>query len=146
MKIHLVKLAVGVQDIDHLKEIQKNRINNSPLKHNGTAKLRHITRNTPKRSKELINGGSLFWVIKRVIQVRQLILGFELCQREDGKSGCAIILDPVLYRTIPKSSRAFQGWRYLEDGNAPDDLDAKNCINKGVPDELAKELQSLGLL
>ena len=146
MKIHLIKLAVGVRDSDHLKEIQKNRINTSPLEDDGTVKLRHITRNTPKRSKELINGGSLFWVVKRVIQVRQLILGFELCQREDGKSGCAIILDPVLHRTVPKSSRAFQGWRYLEDGNAPDDLDARNYRNKAVPYELAKELQSLGLL
>ena len=71
MAVHLIKLAVGVDSIEHLSQIQDRH------RHENRGVLRHLTRNTPKRSKELIADGSIYWVIKGFIRVRQRIIGFE---------------------------------------------------------------------
>ena len=80
---------------------------------------------TPKRAEEMLAGGSLYWVIKHYIIVRQRLIGFEEVKDKDGKAMCRIHLDPELIRTKPRKKRPFQGWRYLEPGDAPADLDGK---------------------
>ena len=145
MKVHLVKLAVGIRDLNHLKSVQIKKINNSGLDGN-PQKLCHITKNTPRRAKELLNGGSIYWVIKRVIQARQFIIGIEPVLKNNGQSACAVILDPILYQTIPRTFRPFQGWRYLAPSAAPDDIPDDQQISKDFPHSLAKELQNLGLI
>jgi hypothetical protein len=80
---------------------------------------------SPKRAAEMLDGGSLYWVIKHFIIVRQRFVGFEEFKDKDGKSMCRIHLDPELVRTKPRKKRPFQGWRYLEPGDAPSDLDGK---------------------
>ena len=69
--VNLKKLAVGIRSIEDLEVRLKYNI-----KKNG--ELIHITRNKPKRSEELCNGGSLFWVINRRVIVRQKILNLSL--------------------------------------------------------------------
>ena len=70
MSLHILKLSVGVEDVDHLAQIQKER-----LKREGV--LAHITRNTPRKAEEILEGGSIYWVIKRFIRVRQRLVGIE---------------------------------------------------------------------
>ena len=78
--------------------------------------------------------------------MRQQIVGLEEILRKDGKSACAIVLDPKLYKTCPRSSRPFQGWRYFPVNNAPEDLPNNSNVNSEISNSLAKELRSLGLI
>lgn len=140
MTQHLLKLAVGVDDYDHLSRIQKER-----LKREG--RLRHFTRNAPRRREDVLDGGSLYWVIRGVIRARQRLLDIEDgLRREDGAPLCALVLDPGLVRTQPVSFRPFQGWRYLSEEKAPKGLDASAVSTQDMPEEMARELRVLGLL
>jgi hypothetical protein len=122
MALHMLKLCVGVENVDELQEWQTRRI-----KERKAAKLSpnpfHDTRMTPKRAEDMLAGGSLYWVIKHRIIVRQRIIGFEPVTDKDGKGMCRIHLDPTLVRTQARRKRPFQGWRYLEPGDAPPDVD-----------------------
>jgi hypothetical protein len=131
--LHLIKLCVGCDSIEDLLQWQRKR---SPLE--------HWTRNRPKRAEELLAGGSLFWVIKGQIRVRQRILGLERREDEEGV-WCAIVLGRRLTRVRPMAHRPFQGWRYLEIEDAPADI-AKGEKAEELPEKLAAELRALGLL
>ena len=102
---------------------------------------------TPKRAEEILEGGSLYWVIKRVIQCRQRIISLDEVRDADGTKRCAIVMDPEIVRTNPSPKRPFQGWRYLEPADAPPDLDAGGGSGlTELPEALRRELASLGLL
>lgn len=146
MPVHLVKLAVGIESIDHLRERQKQRIAERKAAGDGPV-LRILTRNTPRRGAELLDaGGSLYWVIKGRILVRQKITAIEPATAGDGTPRCAIHLDRNLVRVQAKRSRPFQGWRYLEPENAPADLPAGAAAEREPPPEMAAELRELGLI
>ncbi len=72
------------------------------------------TRMRPKRAAELV-GGSLYWIVKHRIVARQEILRFE--DREDGRID--IVCSAELVPVSPMPRRAHQGWRYLEEADAP---------------------------
>ena len=72
------------------------------------------TRYLAKRAEE-IEGGSLFWIIKHQLVGRSPILGFG--EAEGGK--VAIHLEPRLILVQARPKRAHQGWRYLEEDDAP---------------------------
>ena len=146
MSLHLIKLCVGVENVDHLIRIHKTRmagaLNNDPV-----PVIRHITRNKPRRTTELLQGGSLYWVIRRNVIVRQPIIGIESLEREDGRSACAIVLSHSYIRTVPRQTRAFQGWRYLEGQDVPDDLGGNEVgETEDLPLSMSAELKELGLL
>jgi len=146
MPVHLIKLAVGIETIDHLRERQKLRTAERKAAGDGPV-LRILTRNTPRRAEELTSeGGSLYWVIKGRILVRQKITGIEPATGQDGSPRCAIHLGKKLVRVRPRRSRPFQGWRYLEDDNAPADLPAGAEAEAEPPTEMAEELRELGLI
>ncbi|MBT3237990.1 MAG: DUF1489 domain-containing protein [Rhodospirillaceae bacterium] len=138
---HIIKLSVGVEDVEHLARIQESRLKNEGV-------LAHITRNTPKRADQLLKGGSIYWVIKRFIRVRQRLLGIERGVNSEGKPSCALVLDPQLVRTELKEFRAFQRWRYLDVKDAPRDLEdgSPDQVDACLPPEMAAELKGLGLL
>ncbi|MFN4225595.1 MAG: DUF1489 family protein [Hyphomonas sp.] len=115
MTIHLVKLCVGADDIDDLASWQKRQMKKLPCPV-------HHTRMMPKRAEELLQGGSIYWVIKRAIRVRQRIVDIRTVKDEDGKELCELVFDPELIRTYAHPKRPFQGWRYLTPGEAPRDL------------------------
>lgn len=145
MSLHLIKLCVGVDDVQHLARLQAGRL--AEAKRSGNAvELRHVTRNTPRRAKEILDGGSLYWVIKGFIRVRQPIIDFSAVERDDGRPACAIMLDPGLIRTEIRSFRAFQGWRYFDPQDAPRDVPQDTAAGDDVPQEMAVELKGLGLL
>lgn len=146
MSVHLIKLAVGVEDVEHLARLQSHRIRANALAGLGPYP-RHVTRHRPKRAEELIAGGSIYWVIKGQIRARQRIRGFETVDGDDGRTHTAIVLDADLMPTRAKPHRAFQGWRYLDPAKAPQD--AASGAGRGgdeLPADLASALDDLGLL
>jgi hypothetical protein len=102
-----------------------------------------VTRMFPKRVDELLDGGSLYWVIKGGVLARQRIVGLEDVLSEDGVTRCAILLAPALVETQAQPRRAFQGWRYLKDEDAPSDLEGGR---DAAPPALRARLAELGLI
>ena len=64
MTVHLLKLCVGIEDVEHLAEVQKQRLE-IKRKAGQPAELLHVTRSFPRRADQVLDGGSLYWVIKR---------------------------------------------------------------------------------
>jgi hypothetical protein len=143
--VHLVKMAVGVESIPHLQEIQAQRLRTA-AEAGGPAVLRHVTRNTPRRADEILDGGSIYWVIRGFIQVRQAIVDVAEHAYGDGTPACALVLDPHVVRTELRPMRPFQGWRYLAEEKAPPDLRADGAATGDLPPEMTEELRALGLL
>ncbi len=145
MMLNLVKLCVGAQSIDDLADWQSRPRN---LKTRGGAKVAfHTTLQTPTRQQELQDGGSLYWVIKGTILVRQRIAGFDQGQKSDGSPCCLILLDTKLVPVRPAPRRPFQGWRYLTADDAPPDL-KPGAVNQvaAMPPQMRKKLGDLGLI
>lgn len=140
-----MKLAVGIDDVDHLAAVQRRRREQAAA--DGLPAIsRHVTRNFPRRSDEVLAGGSMYWVIKGTMLVRQRIVGLERATGPDGVPRCAVLFDPELVPTAPRPCRAFQGWRYLDPADAPPDFDRRGEIDADMPSELREELRALGLL
>jgi len=143
--VHLIKLCVGIDDVGHLAEVQQRRLD--VKRRNGeTPELIHVTRSFPRRAADVLDGGSLYWVIKRVIRVRQRILDLRETVNQDGKPACAIVYDPEHIQVERRPFRAFQGWRYLDPADAPRDLSQAGEGAEELPEALAGELRDLGLL
>lgn len=140
MPLHMIKLCVGVDSVEDLEAWVRTRLSAAP----GTEQT-HVTRVMPKRAAEMLGEGSLFWVIKGQVQVRQPILRFDAIRTEDGIERCRIVLQPEFIRTRPLPRRPFQGWRYLTADDAPPDL-AEGMDLSDLPSALRRELAELGLL
>ena len=106
---------------------------------------RHITRMWPKREAEILNGGSIFWVIKGVILCRQPILRLDEYLGGDGIRRCAIVCETGLIRVAATPRRAFQGWRYLAAEDAPADLPEGRQEEEALPPELTRALADIGV-
>lgn len=139
--IHLLKLSAGTESVEELTGWQASRAAQGP---DGLA--RHVTRMWPRREAEVLNGGSIYWVIKGLIQCRQRLLRLDPVTGADGIARCALVLNPVLVRTAPAPKRAFQGWRYLNPGDAPPDLPKSRASEDALPPELAGMLADIGVL
>jgi len=137
--IHLVKLAVGIRDMRHLKAVQKARA----TARGDLAVRRAYTRNRPVRADAA--EGSLYWVIRGVIRCRQKLLGFDTEADAEGKRYCLFLLDPQLVPVVPTQRAAFQGWRYLDPAEAPADLTA-GADGELPPEKMLEELSRLGLI
>jgi hypothetical protein len=98
----------------------------------------------PSRDRELLDGGSLYWVIKGQISARQKLIGLEDFVGSDGIRRCALQLDDDIVSVRPRPCRAFQGWRYLKAEEAPPDLGA--ALEADLPEALRRQLSELGLL
>ena len=144
MPLHIIKLCVGVETVEELDQwIREHRLG---LELAGLPpEQTHVTRMFPKRADEVLDGGSLYWVIKGFVQVRQRILDLRPETGEDGIERCAILLDPDLVRTEMQPRRPFQGWRYLRDAEAPRD---QRTIAGGddIHPEMRRALAELALL
>ncbi|MSP51269.1 MAG: DUF1489 family protein [Alphaproteobacteria bacterium] len=144
MVVHLLKLCVGVDEIDQLARWQRDRLKR--MKAAGEKpRLRHVTRHAPKRCEEILDGGSLYWVIKGFVRVRQRIVAIEAVENDKGEQKCGLYLDRKMVRTELQPRRPHQGWRYLEPSLAPSDLPAGATVDD-IPPRLAAELKDLGLL
>lgn len=136
MALHILKLCVGVDTLQELADWQAARLKQMK----GPRKLlSHVTRMTPKRRDEILDGGSLYWVIKGQIAARQPIVDLRPAVK-NGHPSCAIVYEPALIPVARLLHRPFQGWRYLKADDAPPDLPG------GMSGELGAELAALGLL
>ena len=106
----------------------------------------HVTRMWPKRKDEILNGGSIYWVIKGSIQCRQRILRLDEFIDMDGVRRCSIVSAPELIRTQSSVKRPFQGWRYLKVEDAPIDLPKGRGQEEPLPIELNRALAEIGVL
>jgi hypothetical protein len=136
VSIHLLKLAVGIDDIDHLRQIRKARA----AERGGN--WVH-TRNHPRRAQEVLAGGSIYWVIRGQIRVRQRVTGLRGERDDTGRRYCLIEVDPELVPTLPRPWRPFQGWRYLSPQDAPPD---RSAAVEPPSDRMLAELRALGLI
>jgi hypothetical protein len=146
MQLNLVKLCVGTASVEDLEAWQQAH---RTFKHRATRKecVFHTTFQTPKRVEELLDGGSLYWVIKGLIQVRQRLVAFEEGTKDDGTACCRIVLDKELVTVRPVPRRAFQGWRYLSADDAPADFSGStNASLASMPFEMRRELAELCLI
>ncbi|WP_182419387.1 DUF1489 family protein [Bartonella sp. HY038] len=143
MGINLVKLCVGASSIEDLQAWIDFRMDEKRSL-GKEAKQTHTTRMIPKRKDELLDGGSLYWVIKNNVQCRQRLIDIHEFVDVDGIKRCDLVLEPKIIETQWQPRRAFQGWRYLDDKDAPQDLSANSLAE--LPIELRHELAELGLL
>jgi hypothetical protein len=143
--VNLVKLCVGITGVDELERLQSMR--RDRYAKSGMAPVNiHVTRNKPKRMNEILDNGSLYWVMRRQIRVRQKIIRIDDLEDLEGKKRCGLVLDKKLIRTELRNFRPFQGWRYLEQSDAPPDLTFMSSGSGDMPPEMEEELRSLGLL
>jgi hypothetical protein len=138
MTVHLLKLAVGVADVAEFRAAQRERKKDRGF-------YCFYTRNTPRREDEVLDGGSVYWVIKGFIQARQRIRGFVPIVNRRGRPAVLVKLEAKLTLTEYQPRRAFQGWRYLTPKEAPRDR-PKGERGKEMPSGMARELRELGLI
>jgi hypothetical protein len=146
MPLHLIKLAVGCDSVKELKGWIAERM--KVAKKKGLPKRHiHVTRMTPKRIDEILNGGSLYWVIRGEIAAREKIIGLEPFRDKDGVGRCRIVMQPKVISVSPRPMRPFQGWRYLKADAAPADLTRTTATGlAAMPEPMRRELRDLGLL
>ena len=129
MPLSMTKVAFGASSFEDLHGWFKTRRESARL----------TTRYLPKRHEEMI-GGSVYWILKHQLVARSEILGFE--EAEGGRT--EIVISTKLIDVHPKPKRAHQGWRYLEEADAPADLVDGESADM-LPPSLAGELAKLGL-
>lgn len=139
MALHILKLCVGVSEIDELRRWVSDW-------RKGRDTLDHVTRMFPRRKSEIVPGGSLYWVIRGLILARQPIADIEAVTGSDGIERCRIVFKPRIIPVRPTPRRAFQGWRYLEAADAPPDLARSDKSLQGLPEKMRRELSHLGLI
>jgi hypothetical protein len=145
MALNLIKLCVGCDGIEDLEEwiamkLEERRRAGKPVEHF------HTTRMVPTRIADLLDGGSLYWVIKGSVQCRQRLLEIRRFTDGEGIGRCHLMLDPEVVPTQWQPRRAFQGWRYLKPADAPKDLGKGQSAILEMPLQLRRELAELGLL
>ena len=145
MALNLIKLCVGCDLVKELEGWIRQRLKEK-RKRGEKPEHVHRTRMAPKRADELIDGGSLYWVIRGEIACRQRIRDLRPFRDKDGVGRCGIVLEPKVVLVTPRPFRAFQGWRYLAAKDAPRDLDKTAPGAAAMPEKLRRELRELGLM
>jgi len=143
MPLHLIKLCVGAETVADLADWQNHCLKEA-RRNREKPELIHVTRSMPKRKDDVLDDGSLYWVIKGWISVRQRLRDMRPVL-QDGVSHCALVLEKELVPVEPRPCRPFQGWRYLDPREAPPDR-AKGVKDDELPEVLRRELILLGLL
>lgn len=145
MALHLIKLCVGADSLQDLRDWVSERCITAMAA--GLAPhTTHTTRMVPKRVDELLDGGSLYWVIKGQVAARQPLLDIQTFTGADGIGRCNLVLGPEVIETAPQPKRPFQGWRYYKQEDVPRDLGAVSEDLSEMPEHLRRELAELGLL
>ena len=145
MPLHLLKLCVGVDSVRDLEDWIAARLALAALKNHVPEQI-HTTRMAPKRAQELLDGGSLYWVVKGQVAARQKLLAIRPFTDPQGIGRCDLVLEPVVVPLRPRPCRPFQGWRYMKASEAPEDFARGIGESPDMPDTLRRELRELGLM
>ena len=143
MSLHLIKLCVGADSIADLERYRSEAAAAQQRLGQAVESL-HTTRMFPKRAEELLDGGSLYWVIKGQIAARQVLTAIRPFTGADGIKRCDLVMELAVIPVVPRPCRPFQGWRYLRAEDAPPDLGGADTGQ--MPEELRRELATMGLL
>lgn len=144
MPIHLLIVSVGSASVEQLRAAQSRRLIAGPLC--------HVTKKRPTREVELLDGGSVYWIIHGHIAARQQVVGLERLYDHEGEK-CGLMLSSELVETEHVPRGPHQGWRYLEPEFAPRDL--RDIVAEGHADSesegelsenMAADLRALGLI
>lgn len=138
MALHLIKLCVGVSEVEEMQSWAK-------IAKKSQEDCDHVTRMFPRRKDEILGGGSLFWVIRGLILCRQPIADLQEIVGSDGIKRCRILFKPQIILVRPTPRRAFQGWRYLVQDDTPADLPRGEKVGD-ISDQMRRDLVGLGLL
>ncbi|MGQ0565148.1 MAG: DUF1489 family protein [Gemmobacter sp.] len=138
--IHILKLCVGADSVEDLTDWQHSQRQRWPA-----GQAIHVTRMFPRRQADVLEGGSLYWVIKGLILCRQRIVDLNEVTGDDGIARCAIHLDAQVIRTETAPRRPFQGWRYMVPTDAPRDLRPGRHREEPLPEGLALALAEMGV-
>ncbi len=138
MALHLIKLCVGVSEIEEMTSWVAIASRSGRI-------LDHVTRMFPKRREEIIPGGSLYWVIRGMILCRQPIADLVTLTGGDGIKRCQIVFKSEIIPVRPTPRRAFQGWRYLSEQDAPIDM-PRGRGGTEMTEAMRRELAALGLI
>ncbi|BAF88827.1 MULTISPECIES: DUF1489 family protein [Azorhizobium] len=144
MPLHLLKLCVGATSVADLEDWIAERLDEKRRLGLAVEQV-HTTRMVPTRVDELLDGGSLYWVIKGEVACRQKLTDVRPFVDADGIRRCHLVLDPAVLKVAPRPSRPFQGWRYLKAQEAPADL-REGTGGEELPEEMRRELRALGLM
>ena len=145
MPLHILKLAVGCESLKDLKLRVAERVREAGLR-GQTPRHIHITRMTPKRDAEVLDGGSIYWVIRGEVAAREKIIAIEPFRDSAGINRCRLVMQPKVIAVAPRPMRPFQGWRYLKPSDAPPDLGRAAASIEAMPEPMRRELRELGLL
>ena len=145
MSLNLIKLCVGCDSVAELSSRIKQRLKQKKARKEKPEHI-HTTRMVPKRVDELLDGGSLYWVIRGQVMCRQDLVAIRPFVDKDGVGRCRLVLRPKVVPVEPRPFRAFQGWRYLDSKDAPRDLDRAAPGARNMPEQMRRELRELGLL
>lgn len=134
MPLNMTRIAFGIESADQLRQrLAANAVG---------GEVRLTTRYMPKRHAEMA-GGSLFWILKHTLIARSPLIGF--MDNEEGRTWIRLQPELIAVRALPK--RAHQGWRYLEEANAPQDLAAGEMNDADpMPPQMLGELSRMGLV
>jgi hypothetical protein len=144
MPLHLLKLAVGAGSIAELEDHVAERCAKAQASGSMDGYV-HITRMLPKKSDQLLSGGSLYWVIKGHIAARQELRDIRAYTDSEGVARCRLVLEPKVVAVMSRPCRAFQGWRYLPHATRPADLGRADGT-AAMPEHLRYALRELCLL
>src|SRR5271154_4356596 len=138
MPLHILKLAGGCDSVKELKQWVAERMKTA--KNKGLPQRHvHVTRMVPKRTEEILSGGSLYWVIRGEIAAREKIVGIEPFRDKDGVGRCRLVMQPKVIAVLPRPMRAFQGWRYFGQSDVPPDLGSAGAGVAAMPEPLRRE-------
>jgi hypothetical protein len=145
MSLNLIKLCVGCDSVADLSSWIRQRLKQKKARKEKPEHI-HTTRMVPKRVDELLDGGSLYWVIRGQVMCRQDLVAIRPFVDKDGVGRCRLVLRHKVVPVEPRPFRAFQGWRYLDGKDAPRDLDRAAPGARYMPEQMRRELRELGLL
>ena len=139
MTVHLLKMSVGSDSVEGLEAWQAQRYDQHGM-------VWHLTRHTPRRRDEVLDGGSIYWIFNGAIRARNRIIDIDQAENPAGETRCRLVLDTKLVPTVLQPRRPHQGWRYFDLADAPEDASARRRGRGQPPPEMAAELRELGLI
>ena len=146
MPLHIIKLAVGCESVKDLRHRVAERAREAKARGQPNRHV-HVTRMAPKRDADVLDGGSIYWVIRGEIAAREKIVAIEPFRDAAGINRCRLVMQPKVIPVSPRPMRPFQGWRYFRPDDAPPDLGKSAAAGlAAMPEPMRRELRELGLL
>src|SRR5258705_10818806 len=101
MALHLSNVSVGTDSVKDLQQWIRQKLKEKKRRGQKPERV-HTARMVPKRVDELLDGGSIYWVIRGQIACRERILAVRPFVDKDGIGRCHLVLDPKCVPVEPR--------------------------------------------